>query len=443
MGKKKKKLMATFKVKFIDGAVKKGLNKKIAVEIFDLLEKFAEYGFNKSHSTAYSVISYQTAWLKTHYPAEFIASNMSSVLNREDQISMFINDAKRRSIKVIPPSINQSKPLFYANKKGSIIYGLSAIKNVGTKSAQILYDHRINNGEYKTLFDLCEIDSKAVNKKVLEGLIFSGSCDSLDGNRAEKLKSIEVALKYNQKMSKEANSSQSSLFSGDDSLLDTQPKLIQSEELKNSELLQFEKDAFGFYLLQSPLDKHREDLIELSNTGIEKNNKKFKEIRLGGIISAVKILYDKRNNQWAIISLDCIHGSAEIFAFHKTYEKYSNLLVEDNKIFIQGKPSNRDEEAEKPKVIADNIYSLKAIRGNLARSINIKIPYTYQDPKILDKIKEVAKSYTGKLPIILFLENSDQTFNKVRFAEIRLSPESDCLKEIRRRLDKATVKVGI
>ena len=164
---------------------------------------------------------------------------------------------------------------------------------------------------------------------------------------------------------------------------------------------------------------------------------------MGGIISAVKILYDKRNNQWAIVSLDCIHGSAEIFAFHKTYEKYSNLLVEDSKIFIQGKPSNRDEEPEKPKVIADSIYSLKSIRNNLARSINIKIPYTYQDPKILDKIKEVANLYPGKLPIVLFLENSDQTFNKVRFAEIRLSPESDCLKEIRLKLEQATVKIGI
>jgi DNA polymerase-3 subunit alpha len=274
-------------------------------------------------------------------------------------------------------------------------------------------------------------------------LIFSGACDCLEGNRAEKLKSIEVALKYNQKMSKEANSSQSSLFSGEDSFLSAQPKLVQSEELKNSELLQFEKDAFGFYFLQSPLDKHKEDLVELSNTGIEKSTKKFKQVRLGGIITDVKILYDKRNNQWAIINLDCISGSAEIFAFSKTYEKYSNLLIEDNKIFIQGKPSDREEDPEKPKVIADNIYTLKAIRSNLARSINIKIPYTYQDPKILDKIKEVANSYPGKLPLVLFLENSDQTFNKVRFAEIRLSPDSRCLKEIRLKLDQSTVRIGI
>ena len=443
MGKKKKKLMATFKVKFVDGAVKKGVNKKIAVEIFDLLEKFAEYGFNKSHSTAYSVISYQTAWLKTHYPSEFIASNMSSVLNKEDQIYMFINDAKKRSIKIIPPSVNESQSLFYANKKGDIVYGLSAIKNVGTKSAQTLCDFRDKNEPFKTLFDLCEIDSKGINKKVLEGLIFSGACDCLDGNRAEKLKSIEIALKYNQKMSKDANSSQSSLFSGEDSLSSMQPELVQCEELRNSELLQFEKDAFGFYLLQSPLDKHKDDLIELSNTGIEKNGKKYKAVKLGGVISSVKILYDKRNNQWAIVSLNCIHGSAEIFVFHKTFEKYGNLLVEDHKIFVQGKPSDREEDPDKPKIIADSIYRLKGIRENLSRTINIKIPYTYQDDKVLDKIKQISKSYPGKLPVVLFLENSDQTFNKLRFSEIRLSSNADCLKAIRNSLDQATIRIGI
>ena len=244
-------------------------------------------------------------------------------------------------------------------------------------------------------------------------------------------------------MSKDANSSQSSLFSGDDSLSSMQPELVQCEELRNSELLQFEKDAFGFYLLQSPLDKHKDDLIELSNTGIEKNGKRYKAVKLGGVISSVKILYDKRNNQWAIVSLDCIHGSADIFVFHKTFEKYSNLLVEDRKIFVQGKPSDREEDPNKPKIIADSIYALKGIRENLSRSINIKIPYTYQDDKILDKIKQVAKSYPGKLPVVLFLENSDQTFNKLRFSEIRLSSSADSLKEIRSSLKEATIKIGI
>ena len=444
MGKKKKKLMATFKVKFVDGAVKKSVDKKIAIEIFDLLEKFAEYGFNKSHSTAYSVIAYQTAWLKTYYPSEFIAANMSSVINKEDQIIMFINDAKNHGIKVIPPSVNISRPFFYSNKKGDIIYGLSAIKNVGTKSAEILYEYREKNGKYKTLFDLCEIDSKAINKKVLEGIILSGACDCLEGNRSEKMKSVEIALKYNQKMSKDMNSAQSSLFSADTGLEIPQPKLIDSDEFSKSELLQFEKSSFGFYLIQNPLDSNRSDLLELSNIGIKKDSKVSKNLRLGGIITEIKILYDKRNNQWAIINLDCLHGNAEVFVFNKIYEKYSNLLTEDSKIFIDGKISDRsDSEDPTPKVIAGNIYSLKNIRSNLARTINIKVPYTAQDPKILSAIKSIAQKHTGNLSSVLYLEDSNQRLEKIRFGDIRMSGDDFCLKELRQSLHDCIVRIGI
>ena len=444
MGKKKKKLMATFKVKFVEGAVKKNVDKKIAIEIFDLLEKFAEYGFNKSHSTAYSIIAYQTAWLKTYYPAEFIAANMSSVINKEDQIIMFINDAKNHGIKVIPPSINQSRPFFYSNKKGEIIYGLSAIKNVGTKSAEILYEYRKKNGPYKTFFDLCEIDSKAINKKVLEGIIFSGACDCLEGNRSQKIKSIEIALKYNQRMSKESNSAQESLFSGDGGLDIAQPQLITSEELSQTELLQFEKNAFGFYLIHNPLDKHKNDLLELSNIGTKKVNKIYKKLRLGGIITEVKVLYDKRNNQWAIINLDCLHGTAEILVFNKIYEKYNNLLVEDAKIFIDGKISDRsDSEDPTPKVIAERVYSLKGIRENLARAVNIKVPYTSQNPEILKTIKKTALQYSGNLALVLYLEDSNQRLEKIRFADIRMSASDDCLKELRQELKDVTIRIGI
>ena len=444
MGKKKKKLMATFKVKFVEGAVKKNVNKKTAVEIFDLLEKFAEYGFNKSHSTAYSVIAYQTAWLKTHYPAEFIAANMSSVLNREDQISMFINDAKNLGIEVIPPSVNLSRPYFYSNKKGQIVYGLSAIKNVGMKSAEILYQYRVDNGDYKTLFDLCEINSKAINKKVLEGIIFSGACDCLEGNRAQKIKSIETALKYNQKMSRESNSAQVSLFSGENNIGPSQPSLFSSEEFQKNELLQFEKSAFGFYMIQNPLDSHAKDLSELSNIGVNKSPKTNKKLRLGGIITDIKILYDKRNNQWSIITLDCLEGNAELFVFNKAYEKYSNLIKDDAKIYVEGKISDRADLSDTThKIIVDKIYKLSGIRDNLARTINIKVPFTCQDPSILKKIKKVSEENKGKLPLILHLENSHQKLEKLRFADIRMSPGDDCLNQLRGISPDINVKIGI
>ena len=444
MGKKKKKLMATFKVKFVEGAVNKNVNKKTAVEIFDLLEKFAEYGFNKSHSTAYSVIAYQTAWLKTHYPAEFIAANMSSVLNREDQISMFINDAKNLGIEVIPPSVNLSRPYFYSNKKGQIVYGLSAIKNVGMKSAEILYQYRVDNGDYKTLFDLCEINSKAINKKVLEGIIFSGACDCLEGNRAQKIKSIETALKYNQKMSRESNSAQVSLFSGENNIGPSQPSLFSSEEFQKNELLQFEKSAFGFYMIQNPLDSHAKDLSELSNIGVNKSPKINKKLRLGGIITDIKILYDKRNNQWSIITLDCLEGNAELFVFNKAYEKYSNLIKDDAKIYVEGKISDRADPSDTThKIIVDKIYKLSGIRDNLARTINIKVPFTCQDPSILKKIKKVSEENKGKLPLILHLENSHQKLEKLRFADIRMSSGDDCLDQLRGISPDINVKIGI
>ena len=443
MGKKKKKLMATFKAKFVEGAINKDVKKKTAVEIFDLLEKFAEYGFNKSHSTAYSVIAYQTAWLKTYYPAEFIASNMSSVINREDQISMFINDAKNQGIKVIPPSVNKSKPYFYSNKKNQIIYGLSAIKNVGVKSAEILYKHRVKNGNYKTLFDLCEIDSKAINKKVLEGIVFSGACDCLEGNRAQKIKSIETALKYNQKMSKENNSSQVNLFS-ESSIGPSQPSLFSSEEFRKSELLQYEKNSFGFYLIQNPLDKYAADLKELSNIGVDKDKKKNKNLRLGGIITDIKILYDKRNNQWAIVNLDCLNGNAELFVFSKTYEQYSNLLKDDSKIYVEGKISDRSDDSDTTyKIIVNNIYNLKGIRDNLARTINIKLPFTCRDPEILTKIKKIANRNKGPLPLILHLENSSKKLEKIRFSDMRMNSTDACLKELRNISNEINVKIGI
>ena len=170
MGKKKKKLMASFKLKFVEGAMKNKIHKKQAVEIFELLEKFAEYGFNKSHATAYAMITFQTAWLKAHYPSEFLAANMSSEFGDSDRLSILVHDAKDHGINIVDPSINLSRPFFYANSNGDIYYALSAIKNVGYKSAAMIYENKKENGDYKTLFDLCSIDSRVINKKILENL---------------------------------------------------------------------------------------------------------------------------------------------------------------------------------------------------------------------------------------------------------------------------------
>ena len=443
MGKKKKKLMATFKIKFIEGATKKNIDKKIAIEIFDLLEKFAEYGFNKSHSTAYSVISYQTAWLKTYYPSEFHAANMSSEYTDTDRLAVLINDVKNHEINIIAPSVNESETFFHANKKGDIHYGLAAIKNVGTKSAEQIVAHRKEGSEYKSLFDLCSIDSKAVNKKVLENLILSGACDSLDGNRNEKLQSVELALKFGQKLNANKNSSQSSLFGADSGLSISNPDLVQSEEFSRSDLIQHEKEAIGFYLMQSPLDKHEKDLLSLSNIGIGEN-KEQNILKAGGIIQDIKLFYDKNNNQWAIINMECLFGNVELFVFSDAYEKYRPLLAEDSKIFIVGKKSSRGEfDPNQPKIIVDKVYTLNNIIENLSRTLNIKIPYNYRDPKILESIKDTTALFPGSCPVILYLENSNNKFDKVKLSKIRLSASKECIEHLKTNLNQASIKIGI
>ena len=443
MGKKKKKLMATFKIKFIEGATKKGIDKKIAIEIFDLLEKFAEYGFNKSHSTAYSVISYQTAWLKTYYPSEFHACNMSSEYGDTDRLAVLINDAKNHNIKILPPCVNQSETFFKANSSGDIHYGLAAIKNVGTKSSEKISSYRKENKEYKNIFDSCSIDSKALNKKVLENLILSGACDSLGGNRSEKFKSIEMALKFGQKINQNANSAQSSLFGGESSLSIGVPDLISSDEFSNSELIINEKAAIGFYLMSSPLDKHRDDLLNLSNIGIG-DNKEKNLLKAGGIIQDIKLFYDKNNNQWAIITLECLFGTAELFVFSNAYEKYRPILNEDSKIFIIGKKSSRgDFDSNKPKIIVDKIYTLDNIIQTLSRTINIKIPYNYKDPKILEIIKGTIALFPGSCSVFLYLENSNNKFDKIQLPKIRLSASKECVEYLKDKLEQASIKVGI
>jgi len=369
---------------------------------------------------------------------------MSSEYSDSDRLSILINDAKDHGINILPPSVNTSKQFFYANDSGNIHYALSAIKNVGYKSASMIYKNRAKNDPYKTLFDLCSIDSKVVNKKVLENLIFSGACDCLEGNRAEKTKSVEVALKYGQKMTTEKNSSQSSLFGESSDISLGQPTLLEESEFENNIIIQNEKAAFGFYLSKSPLDDFKTDLIEFSNAGIQLNSKSYNLYKVGGIINDQKILFDRKNNQWAIITLECLHGRVEVFAFSHVYEKYKHILIDDAKIFVIGKPSNRgDNDPNQVKVVADKIFDLVNIRKTLSKAINIKIPYSYKDPKILNLIKDNASEFQGTFPVILYLENSDQRYDKIKLADIRMSSDIASIESLRNKLDKATVRIGI
>ena len=429
MGKKKKRLMAGFKSDFVNGAIANKINEKIAIEIFELLEKFASYGFNKSHSAAYALIAYQTAWLKTYYPAEYYAANLSSDISDTDKVVKLIDDAKSLNVNVLMPDVKMSFPDFRVIDDNTISYGLAAIKNVGYKAAEDIANFR-DESNYKTIFDLCTIESTAVNKKTLESLILAGACDHLDGHRAQQYESIDKVIHFGQLYSKQSNKNQESLFSseGVDIEIPT-PELAEAEEWSSDVCLSKEKELIGFYLSGNPLEPYELDLKDFE---ISKVKGKDSNLRLGGLISSSKLLFDKRNNQWAIITLERMSSKAEVFIFSDLFNQVKDLIHENSMIFVTGKLSNRQSEYDDViKIIADDVIDIKRVRNKLSRHINIKLSYDKANKEILSKIHNIAKSSKGHCRFILNIESSTGYVQRVVSNDLNVSPDLEFIQKLR------------
>ena len=261
IGKKIRSLMDKMAEKFIEGAVKNGLSKAKAKKIFDLIDKFAQYGFNKSHSVAYSYIAYQTGWLKTHYTAEFMSANLTSEMNNTNKVVVLINECRKLNIKVHAPDINKSGINFEPLNDKEISFGLNAIKNVGVKALEQFIEVRNKQGEFKSIFDfISKVDQRLVNKKVLESLILAGTFDSLNSNRAQLFEAVDLAINYGNQIDKNSNKDQINLF-GDQEELVKIPELPTIEDWDNQEKLSKEKEVLGIYVSGNPLIKYA-DLIE-------------------------------------------------------------------------------------------------------------------------------------------------------------------------------------
>jgi len=440
MGKKKKDLMSTFKIDFIKGAESNGLSEELAIEIFDLLAKFAEYGFNKSHSAAYSVIAYQTAWLKTHYPAEFMACNLSSELLNTDNIIKLLRNIKKLNIDIVPPNVNTSNSEFIAKNSNIIEYGLAGIKNVGYKSTQKLVNYRKEHGNFKTIFDLCKIGSQAMNKKVLESLIKSGACDSLEGNRAQLYNLIEPALKFGQRYHDDHHSNQSNLFTGGNSSTYSYPELPNIDNWNEKEKLNNEKEVLGFYLSGNPLEEHLDILTNFTNIGIINSDQmKFNKYKVGGRIFDVKVLYDKKNNPWSISRLECYNGLiVELFIFNDSYIKYKDFLVNDNIVYCEGDPSNKTDD-DAFKIIIKKIFDISYINEKLINNINVKINFDISDNSIIDQLYQAGDKFPGNCHLILHVANNQGRYDKIKSTNILISNDSECLKYLKDTIGAANV----
>jgi DNA polymerase-3 subunit alpha len=433
MGKKKADVMAAFKVDFIDGAVKRKYDKKMAVEIFDLLEKFAQYGFNKSHSTAYALVAYQTAWLKTHYPAEFISANLSSEMDDTDKVVKLLASAKKMGIEILPPDINTSYAEFHALNNTCIAYGMTAIKNMGSKAAQAVVEGREKSGAYNNIFDLCKINSHLINRKSIEALIQSGACDNLDGHRAQLFEIIDGALRWGQKMCEDALSSQENLFNADTTeTVIAPPSLPNVDKWPTEECLRREKEIIGFYLSGNPLEKYFDDINEFANINLsEIPEKKPPNIRIGGIIQSVNSRYDKKNRPWAIVELSGTAGKADIFVFNDVYEKTKGILHEDRCVFIKGTPSDREEDGDILKMIAADIFPIEHAREKLSRHINILIDSAQDNEGLLESLKGLAEKNRGRCSLIFHLKANNGMIQRIRAGKISVSASKDFIRRLR------------
>ncbi len=408
MGKKKPEEMAAQRKRFMDGAKERNIPLDKAEKIFDLMEKFAGYGFNKSHSAAYALIAYQTAWLKTHYLVPFLASLLSNELGNTDGVVKFIGDCKARGIRILPPDINKSREDFTIEDQTNIRFGLAAVKNVGLGAIEAIVEEREKNGPYASLEDFCcRVDLRKVNKRVIESLIKCGAFDSTGSRRSQLHAVIDEAIELGQAKKKEKLSGQMSLFgmtpnSGNGGASLTGLQLPDIAEWPNLERLNFEKEALGFYISGHPLDPYRQDLARLSAVSTEKITgvPDGSQVNVAGVIRSKKEITTRKGDRMAFLVLEDLTGSIEVVCFPDIYLKARELLQSDTPLWVEGVYKKEDEKGAH-KILAENIESLDQACKRKASGIIIELEDDRTDESVLTSLKSVIKRHSGRHPVKL------------------------------------------
>ncbi|MEO0442592.1 MAG: DNA polymerase III subunit alpha [Pseudomonadota bacterium] len=391
MGKKKPEEMAKQREVFETGAKQQGVDPQLAIKIFDLVEKFAGYGFNKSHSAAYAVVSYQTAWLKTHYPAEFMAATMSSDMDKTDKVVTFVEECRSMKLNLLPPDVNSGEYQFTVDDNNNIIYGLGAIKGLGEGPVDNIIQAR-KQGPFKDLFDFCSrVDSRKVNKRALEALVLSGSFDTigpvltasaqavsdskdLNHSRAMLMSALSEAVKAAEQNQANQNAGMGDLF-GDvlpshDNTADVYQDFYNVYRWTLKERLEGEKDTLGLYLTGHPIDEYQHEIKHLVSSRIADLNAEKKPCKVLGLVVAMRVMKTKRGDTMGFITLDDRSGRIEVAVFADTYNQYRDKLIKDALLIVEGQVSH-DDYSGGLKMRADTVVALEDARRDQLRAIYI------------------------------------------------------------------------
>jgi DNA polymerase-3 subunit alpha len=406
MGKKLPEEMAEQRMKFLKGARENKVAPKIAAKIFDIMEKFAGYGFNKSHSAAYALIAYHTAYLKAHYPVAFMAALLTSDMGDTDKVIKYIGECREMGIEVLPPDVNESSRDFTV-VGDKVRFGLAAVKNVGTASIESILATR-EEGCFESLVDfLGRVDSRRTNKKVVESLIKCGAFDSTGTRRAQLFESLATAMEVAQGVQRDREQGQISIFAGL-SKESAPPAMVlpDIEEWPEKEKLNYEKEALGFYITGHPLLKYSKELALYASVDTEsiKGCQNEATINIGGMVGGVKEIKTRRGARMAFLNLEDLKGNVEVIIFADLFATVNCHLTSTSPLMVTGRV---DRDEERVKVIASDIYPLEEAEGRVDRKVHIVFKKEVVGVDGLNELKRVVMSNTGNSPVYLHIIESD------------------------------------
>jgi DNA polymerase-3 subunit alpha len=437
MGKKKKEEMAAQRAKFLHGCANNKIPEKKAERIFNLMEEFAGYGFNKSHSCAYALLAYQTAYMKTHYPVEFMAALLTSETGNAEKAVKYINEARGMSISILPPDVNESD-LYFTPVGESIRFGLAAIKNVGENTAKAIRDSRQSGGEFKSLYDFCErIEPRFLNKRVFESLIKSGAMDSL-GPREAMAASIDDALASLQRASRQRESGQHGLFAGGGLTETAAPFLLQdAPQWSEEERLASEYAMLGFYVSGHPLEKYSSRLAEWNVVRLEEveGQRNGKEIAVAALIVGVRAMRSKKGARWAIFTIQDMTGVQELLAFPESFSKHEQTLKPGTplllKVRVQIEEAGTRLSLQEARRVAD-----LAERAAAQEEFRVRLAMASMNDRTLDLLEKLFTTAPGTSQVVFELESPDGTV-AVMPSQQRVKSSPELAEAVRRIRDKA------
>ncbi len=447
IAKKTPEIMAEARRQFVEGALRNSIDMRVADKIFSQIEFFAGYGFNKSHSAAYALISYRTAYLKANYPVEFMAALLTSEKDNIDKIAVYIGEALRMGKKVLPPDINES----YANFTvvgDSIRFGLAAVKNVGQGAIESIITTRQKGGKFKSIYDFAErVDSRLVNRKVMESFIKCGAIDSLKLFRSQLAAMIDKVLEVAGGIQKDRLNGQLSFFDtfeDEENFKKTFQEIPNIPEWPENQLLAYEKELLGFYITKHPLARFENilNVYSTSNTAKLESLRDGDEVLIGGIIAKAKFTTTRRTGEkMAIVNLEDLHGFVGVLVFPSTFAKFGSLVKQDAILFIKGRVNLREEE---PKIIASEIVPLDSVKSKYTKAVLINLITVGLEKSSLDNLKKVLSRYPGRIPVYLNLINPEgEEVSLSTNRELSVEPLDGLVQDVEKLFGKDVVRFRV